>query len=160
MKQLLILAVLPLLLVACGSDPKKQAKAETDPSVGMQETPADAPEPAKPVTVKPAKEPISHDAKPNRAAEDELLSMILDLPEVRKMDTEIRKKSDGKRGLKTFISGRPSDDEEYYTVSVAEDNGSSFATYYTFHVYPDRSVMYYDVVEDRELTLKAWKKTL
>ena len=81
------------------------------------------------------------------------------IQEVIDLDKTIRKKTKNKRGLSTRISSEPSDDQEYYGVTVAEDNGESYATYYEFHIYPDYSIRYYDVVEDRELTLEDWRKS-
>lgn len=161
MKQLFLFFATLSLLAACGSDPERERQKNVQPSAAPleDERVIERVEPVAPARPK-EKETISHDAKPNPAVEGKLLELIYNLPEIVKMDKSIRKKTDGKRGLKTYISNRPSDDAEYYTVSVAEDNGSSLATYYTFRVYPDQTIMVYDVAEDRELTLKEWKKTL
>lgn len=93
------------------------------------------------------------------STEDKVMEVVWKLDEVQRLNNTIRKKSGGKRGISTFISSEPSDDQEYYTVSVAEDNGSAMATYYQFYVYPDFSIRFYDVVEDRELTLDEWRAT-
>lgn len=163
MKQLVFLSVLILILAACNNDPEKNpVMGEDYPHANRPDAEPEAkkkPAPAKEKDT-PVEDEASHEAKPNASAEDKIMQLVLDLPEIRKMDEKIRKKTDGKRGLQAMVSNRPSDDEEYYTVSVAEDNGESLATYYTFHVYPDYSMMYYDVISDSEMTLKEWRKTL
>lgn len=163
MKLLFPLLIAGLFITACNNDPAK------NPPMGEDYPYANRPE-AQPEAKKKAAQPEkdapapeteeSHEAKPNPTAEDKIVQLVLDLPEIQKMDESIRKKSNGKRGLKAYVSNRPSDDEEYYTVSVAEDNGQALATYYTFHIYPDYSIQYYDVINDSEMTLKEWRKTL
>ncbi len=165
MKLLFSLLMIALLVTACNNDPAKNpVMGEDYPHAGQPEEQPAAKKKAAQSTKKdkPAAEDdeASHEAKPNPTAEEKVVDLVLDLPEIQKMDESIRKKSDGKRGLKAFVSNRPSDDEEYYTVSVAEDNGQSLATYYTFHVYPDYSIQYYDVVSDSEKTLKEWRREL
>ena len=157
MKYLLPVIVLAML-TACGSDPKKPSRPATDPStVKMQEdSKADVPKTEKPVTVKPEKE-ISHESAPNPAAENKVISMILDLPEVKKMSNEIRRKTKGTHKLKVYVSDTPSDDQEYYTVVVAEDNGGSLVSMENFRVYPDNSITYYSVAKDIEMSLKDWR---
>ena len=89
--------------------------------------------------------------------EDELISKVSQLPEVKALSEKIERESKGKRHLVSRISSSPSDDQEYYGVSVSEDNGEALATYFDFRIYPDNSIYYYDVVEDKELTLKKWR---
>lgn len=107
----------------------------------------------------------SGDAKSNQTTasplskEDQLIDKVYDLPEVQELEASIRKKSGGKRNLSLRISSEPSDDQEYYGVTVAEDNGAALATYYEFHVYPGFEIRYYDVVEDQEISLDEWRKS-
>lgn len=89
--------------------------------------------------------------------EDKLIDEIWKLPEVQALSDKIDRESKGKRHLVGRISSEPSDDQEYYGISIAEDNGEALATYFEFHIYPDNSIYYYDVVEDLELTLKEWR---
>ncbi len=89
--------------------------------------------------------------------EDKLISKVWQLPEVKTLSDKIERESKGKRHLVGRISSNPSDDQEYYGVSVSEDNGEALATYFEFRIYPDNSIYYYDVVEDQELTLKEWR---
>lgn len=101
--------------------------------------------------------PVKTEKEQKSSPEDKVMDIVWQIREVQELDATIRKKSGNKRGISTFINGEPSDDQEYYSVSVAEDNGSAMATYFQFHVYPDFSVRYYDVVEDREITLQEWR---
>ena len=88
---------------------------------------------------------------------DKLIDRIWQLPEVKALADKVAKESKGKRHLTGRISSMPSDDQEYYGVSISEDNGEAMATYFEFRIYPDNSIYYYDVVEDKELTLKEWR---
>ena len=89
--------------------------------------------------------------------EDKLIGEIWKLPEVQALSDKIERESKGKRHLVGRVSSEPSDDQEYYGISIAEDNGEALATYFEFRIYPDNSIYYYDVVEDQELTLKEWR---
>lgn len=89
--------------------------------------------------------------------EDKLINQVWQLPEVKVLSDKIERESKGKRHLVGRISSSPSDDQEYYGISISEDNGEALATYFEFHIYPDNSIYYYDVVEDQELTLKKWR---
>lgn len=91
------------------------------------------------------------------ATEDKLIGKVWQLPEVKALSEKIDRESNGKRHLVGRISSEPSDDQEYYGISVSEDNGEALATYFEFRIYPDNSIYYYDVVEDEELTLKEWR---
>lgn len=89
--------------------------------------------------------------------EDRLIDEVWRLPEVKTLADKIERESKGKRHLVGRISSEPSNDQEYYGIAISEDNGEALATYYDFHIYPDHSIYYYDVIEDRELTLKEWR---
>lgn len=90
--------------------------------------------------------------------ENELIDLVWKLPEVQSLSKELETKSKNKRHLSMRISSEPSDDQEYYGITVAEDNGLALATYYEFHVYPGNEIRYYDAIEDQELTLEEWRK--
>lgn len=90
--------------------------------------------------------------------EDKLMDLIWHLNEVQELNKEVEQKSKGKRHLSTFIASEPSDDSEYYGISVSEDNGEAYATYFQFHIYPNNEIFYYDPIEDQELTLEEWRK--
>lgn len=150
-----ILVSAVLIVASCGESPEKSTPETTVPQ--EQETTENPvlEEDQPKQEAQPAKTP----AERKEASEDKVTAKIWALPEVVDLDASIRKKTKNKRGLNTRISSEPSDDQEYYGVTVAEDNGESYATYYEFHVYPDYSIRYYDVVEDRELTLEEWRKS-
>ena len=86
--------------------------------------------------------------------------MVMDLPEVKAENERIAKLSKGKSHLSTIIGGRPSDDAEYYTVKLGENTDMRFVSLYVFNVYPDNSILVYDPVEDKEITVKKWSKSL
>lgn len=90
--------------------------------------------------------------------EDSLINLIWNLKEVQDLNQEIDLKSNGKRNLATFIASEPSDDTEYYGISVSEDNGDTYATYFQFHIYPNKEIRYYDPIEDQEMSLTDWRK--
>lgn len=150
-----ILVVVVLIIASCGESAEKktpetvipQEQETTENAVTEQNEPKQE--------AQPAKTP----AERKEASEDKVTAKIWALPEVIDLNASIRKKTKNKRGLSTRISSEPSDDQEYYGVTVAEDNGASYATYYEFHIYPDYSIRYYDIVEDRELTLEEWRKS-
>lgn len=150
--------VFPLLLMclslaSCGGEePASEPVTET-------ETPQD--------TVSAQDETKPEAQRPNDAAareqrkesmEDKLMTMILNLEEVQELSNDVEKKTNGRHTIKTMIASEPGDDQEYYAVTAAEDNGQSLVTVYEFHIYPDMSIRYYDIVEDRELTLKEWRR--
>ncbi|WP_343631406.1 hypothetical protein [Fluviicola sp.] len=139
------------LLFSCGDTPEETevpvAPVETEKSVDgtKVETEAEAPKPKKDTHVKITK------------TEDKLIDEIWKLPEVQALSDKVERESKGKRHLVGRISSEPSDDQEYYGISISEDNGEALATYFEFRIYPDNSIYYYDVAEDEELTLKEWR---
>lgn len=139
------------ILVSCG-DNSEEAKVTTSPVETEKdidgtkvETETEVPKPKKDTHVKITK------------TEDKLIDEIWKLPEVKALSDKIERESKGKRHLVGRVSSEPSDDQEYYGISISEDNGEALATYFDFRIYPDNSIYYYDVVEDRELTLKEWR---
>lgn len=142
-----------LVLTACGSNDT----SESDLPINTTEETVKEEENLDQETTKKydtSKETIQ---KKTDAIEDKIMAMVLNIPEVVEMNKKIEKNSKGKRTLSSFISSNPGDDQEYYSVSVSEDNGDAMATYFQFHVYPDMTIKYYDVIEDQELTLQEWK---
>ena len=141
------------LLFSCGDNVEEkeipeapvEVHDETDGTKVEQNEPAETPRPKKDSHVKLS------------ATEDKLIDKVLALPEVQALSDKISRESKGKRHLVGRISSEPSDDQEYYGISVSEDNGEALATYLEFRIYPDNSIYYYDVVEDEELTLKEWR---
>lgn len=148
------LVCLVFLVMACsgnesssdGETPVKEQQEETQPE-DTQST-DDSPE---------VKEETTSGKK--LSVEDQIIEKVYAINEVQELENSVRKKSGGKRNLSLRISSEPSDDQEYYGVTVAEDNGASLATYYEFHVYPDFDIRFYDVVEDAEITLEEWRKS-
>lgn len=139
------------ILFSCGDNAEEKeittSPEETEKTIdGTKVEPeTEAPKPKKDTHVKISK------------TEDNLIDEIWRLPEVKALSDKIERESKGKRHLVGRISSEPSDDQEYYGISIAEDNGEALATYFEFHIYPDNSIYYYDVVEDQELTLKEWR---
>ena len=70
--------------------------------------------------------------------EDRILSLILDLPEVRAQDKLVRKLSKGTRHLQVAIFQLPKDyDGVNYWVKVWEDNGFNYVTHFNYEVSKD-----------------------
>lgn len=139
------------ILFSCGDNSEKKEIVTSPPETEkkMDGTKVEqeilAPKPKKDTHVKISK------------TEDRLIDEIWELPEVKALSDKIERESKGKRHLVGRISSEPSDDQEYYGISIAEDNGEALATYFEFRIYPDNSIYYYDVVEDQELSLKEWR---
>lgn len=140
------------LLFSCG-DPAEENQ--------IPEAPVEAQEEVDGTKVETKKEEVPKPKKDTHIqitdTEDKLISKISQLPEVKTLSEKIERESKGKRHLVSRISSSPSDDQEYYGVSVSEDNGEALATYFDFRIYPDNSIYYYDAVQDKELTLKEWR---
>lgn len=147
MKKILWFAV-GLIVFACSENTPVKEKEIV---AAQEETPV-----AEKETVQPSVKKIKKSNSSN--PEDELIALIMQLPEVQKLSEEIETKSKNKRHLSLRISSVPSDDQEYYGITVAEDNGLALASYYEFHIYPGNEVRYYDVVEDKEISLDTWRK--
>lgn len=139
------------LLLSCGGNTEEKQEVET--LVESEPLKDEPKEDLKKESKKPTKD--THIKITN--TEDKLISQVWQLPEVKNLSDKIERESKGKRHLVGRISSTPSDDQEYYGVSVSEDNGEALATYFEFRIYPDNSLYYYDVVEDQELTLKEWR---
>jgi hypothetical protein len=94
--------------------------------------------------------------------ESKICNLILMLPVVKNADNYVRKTSHGKRHLFTYISNEPTKADNYYWVCVAEDNGTSYYTYFTFLVAPKTySILYLDVTnDDKRVPLKQCNKRL
>ncbi|ASS49346.1 MAG: hypothetical protein A3D31_03520 [Candidatus Fluviicola riflensis] len=148
-----ILVSVVLIIASCGESTEKTTPEIVIPQ--KEETPENVVTEQDTPNTKPGMTP----AERKEASEDKIIAKVWAIPEVIDLNNSIRKKTKNKRGLSTRISSEPSDDQEYYGVTVAEDNGESYATYYEFHIYPDYSIRFYDVVQDRELTLEEWRKS-
>lgn len=142
--------LLTFFLLSCGDnqDEVKSAETPVEPEI-VREEPKKETQPV----AKPPKETHVQLTK----TEDKLIDRIWQLPEVKALADKVEKESKGKRHLTGRISSMPSDDQEYYGVSISEDNGEAMATYFEFRIYPDNSIYYYDAVEDKEWTLKEWR---
>ena len=142
--------LLTSILLSCGDNQEEVKSAETpaEPEI-VQEEPQQE--------TKPAAKTQKDTHVQLTSTEDKLIDRVWQLPEVKALSDKIAKESKGKRHLTGRISSMPSDDQEYYGISISEDNGEAMATYFEFRVYPDNSIYYYDVVEDKEWTLKEWR---
>lgn len=141
------------LLFSCGDNVEEQEITETPVEV-QQETDGTQVDQKE---IKGTPKPKKDEHVQLSETEDKLIDKVWALPEVQALSDKINRESKGKRHLVRRISSEPSDDQEYYGISVSEDNGEALATYFEFRIYPDNSIYYYDVVEDEELTLKEWR---
>jgi hypothetical protein len=92
--------------------------------------------------------------------EDQVVSLIMNLDEVKRKSAMVVKESKGKRHLSTYIETPPTATDPYYWVKVAEDNGGSYVTYYSFEVRAKtHAIKYYDAMQDSLISLSQWRKT-
>ena len=130
-KALLLVSLPTLTLVSCESSPKKGT-----------------------ANVKRQIDKLAS-ATPEEAAIDR----VMDLEEVKRKDAEVKKLSKGKRHLSVYVETPPTPTDSYYWIKVAEDNGGSYVTCYTFAVdSKTRDVRYYDPMQDSLLTIEDWRK--
>ena len=92
--------------------------------------------------------------------EDSIVEMIMDLEEVKRKTAAVELGSKGKRTLSTYVETPPTGDDPNYWVKVAEDNGDTYVTYYTFAVDArTRNIRYYDVVDGNLISLAKWRQS-
>jgi hypothetical protein len=92
--------------------------------------------------------------------EDQVVSLIMNLDEVKRKSAMVLKQSKGKRHLATYVETPPTAADPYYWVKVAEDNGGSYVTYYSFEVQAKtHAIKYYDAMQDSLISLSQWRKT-
>lgn len=92
--------------------------------------------------------------------ENSIVDLIMNLEEVKLKTAKVEKASKGKRTLSTYVETPPTDDDPNYWIKVAEDNGDSYVTYYTFKVNAGtRNISYYNVIEGDFISLAKWRQT-
>lgn len=91
--------------------------------------------------------------------EDRISNAIFAIPEVAAFSKAIETRSKGTSHL--FMQGieEPIDtDPNCYWIRVGEDNGEMLLTHFHFILYYDTmKIMYYDIAENKELTLEEWR---
>ncbi|WP_462267391.1 hypothetical protein [Mucilaginibacter sp.] len=93
--------------------------------------------------------------------EDKAVDLIMKLDEVKRKNAEVEKLSQGKRRLSTYVETSPTAADPNYWVKVAENNGGSYVTYYTFAVHNKTgTIHYYDIERDTLISLEEWRKNL
>ncbi len=93
-------------------------------------------------------------------SEDEAVNLIKNLEEVKRKNELVVKDSQGKRHLSTYTETLPTSNDPNYYVKVAEDNGGSYVTYYIFAVNSrNKAISFYDVINDKLLSLNTWRRT-
>lgn len=99
--------------------------------------------------------------KPSKNKEDIAIDQVMALPEIKQKNIEVEKDSRGKRHLSGYVVTLPTSKDPYYWVNVAEDNGDSNVTYYSFAVdNRDLHIEYYDPLQDSLISIEQWRKTL
>lgn len=99
--------------------------------------------------------------KPSKNKEDIAIDKVMALPEIKQKSIEVEKDSKGKRHLSGYMVAIPTSNDLYYWVNVAEDNGDSYVTYYSFAVdNRDFHIEYYDSLQDSLISIEQWRKTL
>jgi len=93
--------------------------------------------------------------------DDKIMDLVLMLPEVRNADNYVRRGTKDKRHLFTYVKSEPSNDNNFYEVVVAEDNGYAYHTHFIFLVNAKTyAVLYQDNVTDKLIPLKQCSKRL
>jgi hypothetical protein len=93
-------------------------------------------------------------------SEDQAVNLIMNLEEVKRKSEQVKTDSKGKRHLATYVETPPTDTDLNYWIKVAEDNGGSYVTYYTFAVNSkSREINYYDAINDSLISLSQWRRT-
>jgi ribosomal protein S15P/S13E len=91
--------------------------------------------------------------------EEQAINLIMALEEIKRKSAQVEKDSHGKRHLATYAETMPTATDPNYWIKVAEDNGGSYVTYYTFAVNSKtRKISYYDPMQDSLISLDQWRK--
>ncbi len=102
---------------------------------------------------------LSHTIHKRHFTESDALDTILELPEIKEADSNIRRITKGKRHLSSMIYSQPDSLNPYYCVVVVEDNGMAFVTHFTFYVYTNgRKILYHDNFRDSTMDLRTWRR--
>jgi len=92
--------------------------------------------------------------------EESIVRLIMNLEEIKRATAAVERGSKGKRTLSTYVESPPTSDDPNYWVKVAEDNGDTYVTYYTFAVDArTRNIRYYDVVDGNLISLAKWRQS-
>ena len=92
--------------------------------------------------------------------EESIVRLIMNLEEIKRATAAVERGSKGKRTLSTYVESPPTSDDPNYWVKVAEDNGDTYVTYYTFAVDArTRNISYYDVVDGNLISLAKWRQS-
>ncbi|WP_374951063.1 hypothetical protein [Mucilaginibacter sp.] len=85
----------------------------------------------------------------------------MNLEEVKRKTAQVKRLSNGKRTLMTYVETPPTGKDPNYWVKVSEDNGESLVAYYTFAVdAKTHRIAYYDDIHDATIPLGEWRKTV
>ena len=92
--------------------------------------------------------------------ESQIIDTIWSLPEVIKRNDYVDSASNHTRKLTVYIQDEPNvDNDSCYIVKASEDNGENMVSHFMFSVSPNSmEIMYYDVMNDENLTLERWRK--
>jgi hypothetical protein len=91
--------------------------------------------------------------------ENKIIDTIFQLKEIKDRQKYIDRQTNGARHLQIWIADKPNLTNKYYWVKVGEDNGTNLVTHFNFDVYPDSMrIMFFDTQDDKEITLKEWRK--
>jgi hypothetical protein len=92
------------------------------------------------------------------AKDEELMSKVMDLPEVKRANVFIDSISNHKHGISIMIISRPDKTQDYYDVLLGYNNDFRFETYFNFYVYtPKLDIKYYNVIGDTIISLDEWR---
>lgn len=90
--------------------------------------------------------------------EEKIIDTIFSLKEVKEREEYIERETKGVRHMTIWVAEKPTEKNKCYWIKAGEDNGTNLVTHYNFVVYPDSMrIMYYDVVNDQQITLDEWR---
>jgi hypothetical protein len=103
------------------------------------------------------KKPVDNNAEPQTEAA--VIKTINNLPEVVKANMLCKKKSNGKKHLIAYLTGRPSASQSFYSVKVAEYANPPGDTWFSFIEYPKTNKIYYlDTKHAKYIPLAVWRR--
>jgi hypothetical protein len=102
---------------------------------------------------------IAQDDVGANTQEKKVLKLINSLPEVVQANLYVMKHAVDKRALKAYIQDTPTQQKNYYMISVSEFNGAMLVSHFWFKVNSlNCAISYYDVLKNESVPYRVWHK--
>ena len=100
------------------------------------------------------------DSFKSNGIDGKIIDTIFKLEEVKEKAKYIEGETKGERHLNIWFADTANlPDHKFYWIKVGEDNGTNLVTHFNFHVYPNSMrIMFLNVINNKEITLKEWRK--